>query len=114
MDKHDEVLVPVHTQNEIGGRKVKDVFIPHQLRTLEIDTEKKVFRINGEDFGKGCTGFQIICHNYNSFDIRVEIDTTVKYVAIKNGKLIEEQQYKTDDPWFGKSDEQPNQIEKTT
>lgn len=81
------------------------VFIPRELKTLEIDTEKKIFRINGEDFGKGCTGFTITCHKYDSFDIRVEIDTTVKYAAIRNGKVAEERQYETDAPWFGGSDQ---------
>ena len=85
---------------------MEGVFAPHELKTLEIDTEKKVFRINGENFGERCTGFQIICYDYNSFDIRVEIDATVKYVAIRSGMVAEERQYKTDVPWFGKSDEQ--------
>lgn len=93
---------------------MKGVFIPHELKTLEVDTEKKVFRINGEDFGEGCTGFQIICNHYDSFDIRVEINTTVKYVAIKDGKIAEERQYQTDAPWFGQLEEYPGQIKKPT
>ena len=87
---------------------MEKVFVPHELKTLEVDTEKKLFRINGEDFGKGCTGFQVICNCYDSFDIRVEIDTTVKYVAIRDGKIAEEQRYQTDVPWFSGSDKQAN------
>lgn len=30
------------------------IFIPHELKTIEVDTEKKIFRINGEDFGHEC------------------------------------------------------------
>ena len=28
------------------------IFVPHELKTIEVDTEKKIFRINGEDFGE--------------------------------------------------------------
>ena len=87
------------------------IFIPHALKTIEVDTEKKIFRINGEDFGKGCTGFSIICHKYDSFDIRVEIGTTVRYVTIRNGKVADEKQYETDDLRFGDSAEQADQVE---
>ena len=87
------------------------VFIPHALKTIEVDTEKKIFRINGEDFGKGCTGFSITCHRYDSFDVRVEVETTVKYVTIRNGKVADEKQYETAVPLFGDLAEQADQIE---
>ena len=90
---------------------MQEIFVPHELKTIEVDAEKKIFRINGEDFGKGCTGFSITCHKYDSFDIRVEIDTTVRYVTIKNGMVAEDRQYETDVPWFGKSAKQSDQIE---
>lgn len=82
------------------------LFIPHELKTIEVDTEKKIFRVNGEDFGKGCTGFTITCQRYDRFDIRMEIDTTVKYVTIRGGKLATEKTYTTAAPWFGRSAEQ--------
>lgn len=37
------------------------IFTPHELKTIEVDVEKKIFRVNGEDFGKDCTGFTISC-----------------------------------------------------
>ncbi len=37
------------------------IFTPHELKTIEVDVEKKIFRVNGEDFGKNCTGFSIGC-----------------------------------------------------
>lgn len=37
------------------------IFVPHELKTIEVNTEKKIFRINGEDFGHECTGFMISC-----------------------------------------------------
>lgn len=40
-------------------RKIEKIFVPHELKTVEIDVEKRKFKINGEDFGKHCTGFTI-------------------------------------------------------
>lgn len=37
------------------------IFVPHELKTIEIDVEKKIFRVNGEDFGKRCDEFYISC-----------------------------------------------------
>ena len=76
------------------------IFIPHELKTVEVDTEKRIFRVNGEDFGKGCTGFRIDCHRYDEFDIRVEIDTTVRLVSIRGGKCVNKAIRKTNDPWY--------------
>lgn len=78
---------------------MKTIFVPHELKTIEVDVDKKIFRINGEDFGKGCTGFRIECCGYKRFDIRVEIDTTVKFVSI-TGDRCKERTYKTNDPWY--------------
>ena len=84
----------------LSERSMENPFVPHELKTIEVDTEKRIFRINGNDFGKGCTGFSILCQRYDSFDIRVEIDTTVVYTSIRDGVLAEERTYTTDAPWF--------------
>lgn len=76
------------------------IFVPHELKTIEVDAEKKIFRINGENFGEDCTGFTITCHGYNSFDIRVEVDTTVRFVSIKGEGCVVDRQYTTNTPWF--------------
>lgn len=76
------------------------LFVPHELKTIEVDTEKKIFRINGEDFGKGCTGFRITCQRYDSFDIRVEVDKTVHLVSIRNGECVKDVTRITSDPQF--------------
>ena len=55
--------------------------------------------------------FNTLLGKYDSFDIRVEIGTTVKYVTIRNGKVADEKQYETDDPRFGDSAEQADQVE---
>ena len=80
---------------------MEKLFVPHELKTIEVDTEKKIFRVNGEDFGKGCTGFRITCHRYDSFDIRVEIDSTVRLVSIWNGRCVNDTSFQTSDPQFG-------------
>lgn len=82
------------------GAKIQQVFVPRDLKSIEVDTEKRIFRINGEDFGKDCTGFSITCHKYDSFDIRVEVDTTVRFVSIKNGECVADKQYTTNTPHF--------------
>ena len=76
------------------------IFVPRELKTIEVDTENKIFRINGEDFGKDCTGFSITCHKYDSFDIRVEVDTKVCFVSIRNGECVDDRQYTTNTPHF--------------
>ena len=84
------------------------IFVPHELKTIEVNAEKKIFRINGENFGEDCTGFTITCHRYNSFDIRVEVDTTVRFVSIKGEGCVEDRQYKTNTPWFSNTRNDPN------
>ena len=64
------------------------VFVPHELKTLTIDTEKKIFQINGEDFGGSCTGFSIWCDGPGSFDIRMELDARVRYVHYENNEIV--------------------------
>lgn len=60
---------------------------PNELKTIEVDVEKKIFNINGVPFGKRCTGFRISCEALNGFDIRMDIDTTVKLASYEmNGK----------------------------
>lgn len=52
------------------------IFTPHELKTIEVDVEKKIFKVNGEDFGKNCTGFSISCDVKNRdewFDIFMRI-----------------------------------------
>ena len=70
------------------------IFVPHELKTIEIDVEKKIFRINGESFGENCTGFLISCVP-GEFKIKAEIDTIVEFTNYSNkGKLREQGTYK--------------------
>ena len=79
---------------------MSEFFIPHELKTIEVDTEKKIFKVNGEDFGRGCTGFTIMCNGYESFDIRMEIDTTVHFVSIRDGKCAQEDNHPVRHSWY--------------
>ena len=81
------------------------IFVPHELKTIEIDAEKKIFRINGEDFGKDCDGFVITCRRYNDFDLLVEVGTTVRFVTYgENGQITKDREHITSDPWFSPGD----------
>lgn len=74
------------------------IFIPHELKTIEVDTEKKIFRINGEDFGYGCTGFMISC-TPEDFRIDMKVNTTVYFASYSNkGELREQGTYKAEIP----------------
>lgn len=62
----------------------RKIFVPHELKTIEIDVEKKIFRVNGEDFGKGCTGFQIFCSTKHAKDdemysVCMHIDSDIRF-----------------------------------
>lgn len=74
------------------------VFMPHELKSIEVDVESKTFKINGENFGNGCTGFTITCDNYDSFSIRVEIDTTVVFSTFRGCEQTSNS-ITTNNPW---------------
>lgn len=79
----------------------KKIFVPHELKTIEVDAEKKIFKVNGEDFGKKCTGFYIHCKRYDDFQIRMEVDTTVIIANYgENQQKTNEKEYQTDTPWY--------------
>lgn len=90
---------------------MSEIFIPHELKTIEVDTEKKIFKINGEEFGRDCTGFTITCHQYDSFDIRVEVDTTVKFVAIREGKCVADTEHPIRVSWYSDGQEDAHETE---
>ena len=79
---------------------MSEIFLPHELKTIEVDTEKKIFKVNGEEFGRGCTGFTITCNGYESFDIHMEIATTVHFVSIRNGKRVQENNHPVRHSWY--------------
>ena len=59
--------------------------IPQEIKTLEVDTEKKIFKLNGIDFGKGCEEFVISCTGGEGFKIRMELSKRIIYVPCTQG-----------------------------
>lgn len=75
------------------------IFVPHELKTVEIDVEKKIFRVNGEDFGKDCTSFSISCEAGNRdgwFKVDMRASTDVKFANYNfSGEKTKEGEYQT-------------------
>lgn len=61
-------------------------FAPKELKSIEVDTEKKIFRVNGEDFGKGCSYFMISCDAADGYRVRLEVDTKLVFTSREGGK----------------------------
>lgn len=57
---YEPIIASQQPQDQRRKEKRVDKFqeilagIPQEIRTLEVDTEKKIFKLNGVDFGKGC------------------------------------------------------------
>ncbi len=51
--------------------------IPQEIKTLEVDTEKKIFKLNGVDFGDDCDYFEISCTGGEGFKIRLELSKRI-------------------------------------
>ena len=76
----------------------RKIFVPHELKTIEIDVEKKIFRVNGEDFGRDCDEFTISCSTKKErgddeyLKVGMRINTTVKYANYNwNGEKMSEE-----------------------
>nr|DAZ37567.1 MAG TPA: hypothetical protein [Caudoviricetes sp.] len=51
--------------------------VPQEIKTLEVDTEKKVFKLNGVDFGDGCDYFSISCTGGEGFKIHMVLSNRI-------------------------------------
>ena len=69
------------------------IFTPHELRTIEVDVEKKIFRVNGEDFGVGCTYFAISCDGADDFKVEMHINTTVEFASYEGIHRVSTKEY---------------------
>lgn len=78
--------------------KVKriDPVPPRELKTVEIDVEKKIFRVNGEDFSK-VTGFKLSCTSPRDsekdwFNVLLSLESNIRYLNEYdiNGNLTSE------------------------
>lgn len=79
---------------------MEKLFVPHELKTIEVDVEKKIFRVNGEEFGKHCSGFTISCKRHNEFWIRMEIDATVQYAEYNGMDRTSVSEHPVRDSWY--------------
>lgn len=52
--------------------------LPNELKTIEIDVEKRKFLINGEPFGKSM-GFELVCNTKDGFHVTLKVDTRVVF-----------------------------------
>ena len=73
--------------------------VKKEIKTLEVDTEKKIFKLNGIDFGKGCEEFVISCTGGEGFKIRMELSKRIIYANYGTDNTLESE---------------PEVIEKTT
>lgn len=72
-------LIENKNKTEIEKEKVF-LDLPNELKTLEVDTDKKMFNINGIPFGKGIESFDI---HYEARErkISVEFDSHIKFAS---------------------------------
>lgn len=64
-------------------------FIPKELKTLEIDIENKIFKVNGENFGSKCQYLKIEC-SPPEWRFKVSVKKTIEFYGkydIKGDKL---------------------------
>ena len=67
----------------------ENIFTPHELKTVEIDVEKKIFKINGMDMGKGCSDLNIN-FNCNGSRIKVEAKNIIEFSSYdRRGDLLD-------------------------
>ncbi len=74
---------------------------PRELKTVEIDVENKVFRVNGEDFGKVVEGFTLSCLIHEDkekdwFNVTLQLVDRLTYTNGYdiNGSLTSEYEWK--------------------
>lgn len=78
---------------------MEKLFVPHELKTIEVDVEKKLFLVNGEPFGERCTGFSISCEASEGYLVRMEIDAAIHYAEYsEDGEKLSEETIKRPAP----------------
>ena len=67
-----------------------NIFDKKVLKTLEIDLEKKIFKVNGEDFGKYCYEYDIfITHKNNEISVQFNRHGRIVFENIYNANTCE-------------------------
>lgn len=66
------------------------IFDKKVLKSLEIDLEKKIFKVNGEDFGKKCCEYDIfITHKNDEISVRFNRHGSIVFENIYNANTGE-------------------------
>lgn len=58
-------------------KKAEELITPLELKTIEVDVDKKIFKVNGKPFGENCTFFSISCDAGDGYRVRMELDARV-------------------------------------
>ena len=51
--------------------------IPQEIKTLEVDVKKKIFRLNVIDFAEVCDFFSVVCQGGKGFRVRMELNKKI-------------------------------------
>lgn len=63
--------------------------VPNELKTIEVDVQKKIFKVNGVPFDDRCTHFYISCEGGEGFKVKMELNTTVQFASYgMNGEKL--------------------------
>ncbi len=81
--------------DNISDMEEPQFIVPQELKTIEVDVEKRIFKVNGKPFGEDCKAFAISCDAVDGYRIRMDIDTTVHLASyrMKDGKKENESSY---------------------
>ena len=64
--------------------------VPQEIKTLEVDTEKKIFRLNGIDFADGCDYFEVSCEGGEGFKVRMDLNKRIALVSYDHNNVLKD------------------------
>ena len=64
-------------QNQMSSFEQILAEVPQEIKTLEVDAEKKIFKLNGIDFADSCDYFDVSCTATEGFRIRMELSKRI-------------------------------------
>lgn len=64
-------------QNQMSSFEQILAGVPQEIKTLEVDAEKKIFKLNGIDFADSCDYFGVSCTATEGFRIRMELSKRI-------------------------------------
>lgn len=73
----NEKINEENLQNQISSFEQILAEVPQEIKTLEVDAEKKIFKLNGIDFADSCDYFGVSCTATEGFRIRMELSKRI-------------------------------------